>query len=276
MNKLRTPHALFIALFLGSSAHAFKAPVWTNVEQFNYSWQKDPKSNHHPKSSSSPHSKELPVASITLQVPKGWDDPGEFLRILIQTQDSHDTAFDQFEGVKLSEPFRSYAIDKKQYLAAVPFSGKDAPAMLVVEDYDYPSQAPIIHVIHLMKNFYRPDVQAQKLFVYSKSIEDVDHDGTLELVGTRSYSDPTEFSPRVRAYVPYLVYKLIGDQLVVNEELSKKYNLEKRDGWMGSEMSKDLVVVVPENQKASDDSARGKVMKLSEAKKLVGTVYINE
>lgn len=159
MTKRHTPHVLFTVLLLGSSAHAFKAPVWTNVEQFSYSWKKKSSSNHHPKASSASKSKELPAANITLQVPKGRNDPGDFLRILIQTQDNVDTAFDQFEGVKLSEPFSAYAIDKKQYIAAVPFAGKDSPAMLVTEDYDYPSQAPIIHLIHLKKNFYGPDAQ---------------------------------------------------------------------------------------------------------------------
>jgi hypothetical protein len=253
---------------LSSNAHAYTPVQWKTVEKFSYTWDTSEKAKEN---------KRKP-AEFSLLLPKDWNDPGDFLRLIVQSWDGLDFAFDQFLGEKLPAPLLKYAIDKKSYVAAVPLAGKANPSILIVADYIYPSSTQVLSFMRLnIHGAFSPLPNAQRIAMYVQSLEDVDGDGTLEIIGTRGMSDPSEYATsRVRAYIPYLVYKNVGSELVLDEALSKKYNIDKRDGWAGPQWNKDIIVVMPGADSALIESNRGKVMTVKEAQKLVGKVYANE
>lgn len=213
------------------------ATKWKTVEEFDYAWRPGQASAH-----------------FKLELPEGYDDPGDFTRIHIQVKGQPEFVLDNQDGWiaynSQEQPSDVYAKLAKQnlaqskYVLVLPDSpSASEPPLLFLRSWVYASDAERLHVIG-----FKPSGGPITLLNTELDLEavvDLDSDGHPEIVGMPCMSQ--ESGPGILTYDPHHVYKVphpITEPAKLSVELSKAYNLKHYYGWAGPDCSEKLVVVL--------------------------------
>src|SRR5579871_3979721 len=115
---------------------------WKTVEEFDYQWKTD-----------------YPSLHFKLEIPEGYDDPGDFIRIHIQPKDHAEFVLDNNDGwieyvdqkypdiyTKLQE---QSLVESKYVLILTDSKNHDDPPLVFLRSWGYASNAERMHVISL-------------------------------------------------------------------------------------------------------------------------------
>jgi hypothetical protein len=232
------------------------ATKWKTIEEFNYAW----------KPGQAP-------AHFKLELPEGYEDPGDFTRIHIQVKGQPEFVLTNEDGwiAYNSQEQQSdvYAKLKKQNLAQskyallLPDSTRAGEPLVFLRSWVYASDAERLHVIG-----FKPSGEPISLLNTELDLEavaDLDGDGHPEIVGMPCMSQ--EWGPGFLTYDPHHVYQVphpITGPAKLSVELSKAYNLKHYYGWAGPDCSEKLVVVLH-----PPSGGKPVIMDVAEAKKLM-------
>ena len=217
-------------------ATAENTPQWKTVEEFAYAG-----------------GPALPPVHFKLELPEGYVDPGDFIRIHIQVKGHPDFVVDNEDGwVKTNNqdsPSKVYAnLDNKnlvdsKYVLIVPASRrKSDPPLVLLRSWAYASDAEGLHVIGFQKGGKPVVLLNEQLDL--RELADLDGDGNFEIAGWPCLSQ--EFGNDLLTYDPLHVYKIphpIIGPAILSIPLSKNYNLQHYYGWAGPNCSEKLAVV---------------------------------
>jgi hypothetical protein len=229
---------------------------WKTVEEFSYKWSAD-----------------QPAANFKLELPIGYNDPGDFIRVRIKVGGRPEFVLDNNDGwVEYSnqdEKSEFYAKAQKQNLASSRYVlilpstvGKTGPPLIFLRSWGYASNAERLHVIS-----FKPSGEPMTLLntgLDMTELADLDGDGNLEIVGNPCLSE--SFGHGFLSYAPFYVYTFslpIGSPAEVSVKLSKRYNQKHYYGWAGLRLNDQMVVVLH-----PPDGGPPKIMKEQEANKL--------
>jgi len=203
---------------------------------------------------------------ITLEIPKGWNDAGDFHKVCIKISGHPEFAFENMDGwIKnekefiLKEGIKN--IIDNNYFLLYPIT-KNENALLLI-GYGYASNPSRLNVIVLNNDY--PEVIFSEDMVIRKYM-DLNCDSIPDFVLLPWLSETYGPDFRFKSYVPYLVYTMIRQsgqwKMIYDEKLSIQYTNDNSYGWAGRNFSDSLVVFKPKNEN------KPRVMKLKEAEKL--------
>lgn len=192
-------------------------------------------------------------AHFILQLPAGYSDPGDFIRIRIQVEGQPEFVLDNLDGwIEYHDPkqkhdryakLTSLNLVHSKYLLMVPSTVNPQELPLVVlRSWQYASDAERLHVIGFHPSGQPITLLNTKLDLLE--LVDLDGDGNLEIAGRPCLSE--EVGEGVLTYDPLHVYKVphpTTSPAVLSLELSKAYNLKNYYGWAGPKCSEGMVVV---------------------------------
>jgi hypothetical protein len=210
---------------------------WKTVEEFSYKW-----------------SAVQPAANFKLELPEGYDDPGNFIRIRIKVGSHPEFVLDNANGWveynNQEQKSEFYAKAQKQnltrskYVLILPSTvDKTGPPLIFLRSWGYASNAERLHIIS-----FKPSGEPITLLnteLDLLEVNDLDGDGNMEVAGRPCLSQG--FGPDLLTYDPLRVYKIphpITSSATISLELMKSYNLKHYYGWAGPDCSEDLAVVL--------------------------------
>ncbi len=166
-------------------------------------------------------------------------DPGIFNKILFRIND--DTT--SFEGETAWDTL-SWKADNNQINSEKLFLTKsDNINYLLISGTQY-GCCPVQTTIFALSN-RQPKRIFDKEFEVS-AIKDIDGDGTLEIIGSSSFSQASQridsIDGHLGTYSPYKVYELVKGKIQIDYEKSKKYNQENYL-FAGYEYSEEIPIV---------------------------------
>ena len=214
------------------------ATKWKTVEEFDYQWKAD-----------------QPTTHFKLEVPEGWNDPGDFLRIHIQPKGRTEfvltnDAWIEYSDEKFPDDFtrlKQQSLVPSKYVLILPHSPKpDVPPLIFLRTWD-PIGPGRLHIIG-----WQPSGDPFLLFnqeLYLVDVNDVDGDGMKEIIGRPCIGEGV--GPDAGSYTPYQVYKIdspIGKTAALSVPLTEQYTRQKYDGWAGPECRDDYVTIHPKDK----------------------------
>jgi hypothetical protein len=206
-----------------------------------------------------------------LEIPQGYNDPGDFIRIRIQSRgvpefvlDNEDgwMEFNRLNGDGKPDPLynelASRNLLKSNYVLMLPSSAGGGLPIVILRSWGYASNAERIHVIGFRRSGQPVTLINTELDLIE--VADLDGDGQVEIAGWPCMSESV--GETGSSYCPVNVYKLARRAMApasLSEQLSKRYTEQKLGVWAGVAQNAELVVAPP-------SSAQGKprVMKLDE------------
>lgn len=217
----------------GSFVHAFGQTNWQQVSNFHFKWN------------------NYKDVHVTLEIPSGWNDPGDFTRICIQVPGHKDFTLGNDEGwvkynsgmAEVSHLIRARKnLASSEYVLALPVA--NGRMLLFLTGYSYASSPGSLDILEISASG-QPHVVLHKEELGLKDVRDLDHDGMTEVIGYPCLSE--EFGNGLASYDPFNVYSLAaapGGRAVLSIPLSRDYNLRHYYGWAGPECSEKTVVVL--------------------------------
>lgn len=213
------------------------ATKWKTVEELDYAWKPGQSPVH-----------------FKLELPEGYDDPGDFIRIRIQVPGQPEFVLDNEDGWieynSKEQPSDVYAnlgrrnLVKSKYVLVLPDSKRASePPLLFLRSWGYASDAERLHVIG-----FKPSGEPVTLIntdLDLAELADLDGDGHPEIAGLPCMSQG--WGHELLTYDPYHVYKVphpVTGPAAVSVELSKAYNLKHYYGWAGPDCSEKIAVVL--------------------------------
>jgi hypothetical protein len=211
--------------------------AWKTVEDFFY-----------------PGNPALPPVHFKLELPDGYRDPGDFIRIHIQVKGQPDFVVDNQDGwveysshdepSKVYEGFKSQNLVDSKYVLVLPASRRNGDAPLVLlRSWGYASNAERLHVVGFQKSGKPIVLLNEELDLIE--LADLDGDGYFEIAGWLCLSQG--YGKDLSTYDPLHVYKIpqpITGPAILSIPLSKSYNLRHYYGWAGPDCSEKLAVVL--------------------------------
>lgn len=225
--------SVIIILILFSS-FTYADESWVIIDKVNFDWNQDKK-----------------VDQIILERPEVWNDPGDFTRIRIKINGKKEFILNNENGLiqykeNDEESFVRSNI-KSDYMVLVPISNKYSESLLIMFGYEYGSSPGESLIISLNQEGY-----PEKIFCKEFSIiefKDINNDKYLEMIGQPWYAQGLGSNGDIHTYCPMYVYRFskakTNFKVVLDLNLSKKYNDEYGAGWAGSDPRNDIVEVTP-------------------------------
>ncbi|HEY3768113.1 MAG TPA: hypothetical protein VGN44_05525 [Candidatus Angelobacter sp.] len=226
------------------------------MEEFDYQWKAD-----------------QPATHFKLEIPEGYDDPGDFIRIHIQPKGRPEFVLNNEDGwVEYADPkfpdaytkLKEQSLVKSKYVLILPYSkNPNEPPLVFLRSWGYASNADRLHVVGF--NQLGDPILLLNRELNLEELVDLDEDGHLEIVGLPWLSE--EWGSGFLTYSPYYVYKLpspVDGPATLSIELSKTYNLKNYYGWAGPEFNQKLVVI-----RHPPNGGKPLIMNADEAEKLM-------
>jgi len=196
---------------------------WKTVEEFDYQWKAD-----------------QPITHFKLEIPDGFDDPGDFLRIHIQPKGRaefvlNNDAWIEYSDEKFPDDFtrlKQQSLVPSKYVLILPHSSKpDVPPLIFLRTWD-PIGPGRLHIIG-----WQPSGDPFLLFnqeLYLVDVNDVDSDGINEIIGRPCFGEGVgAIGSRAGSYTPYQVYKIenpIGKIAALSVPLTEQYTNKNMTG----------------------------------------------
>ena len=233
------------------------ATKWKAVEEFGYAWKPG----------------QTPV-HFKLELPDGYEDPGDFTRIHIQVKGQPEFVLDNQDGwiaynsqEQQSDVYAKLGkrnLVQSRFVLILPDSTRAGePPLVFLRSWVYASDAERLHVIGFKSSGGPITLLNTELDL--EEVTDLDGDGHPEIVGLPCMSQ--ESAPGVLTYDPYHVYQAphpITEPAKLSVELSKAYNLKHYYGWAGPDCSEKLAVVLH-----PPSGGKPVILDAAEAKKLM-------
>ncbi len=233
------------------------ATKWKTVEEFGYAWKPG----------------QTPV-HFKLELPDGYEDPGDFTRIHIQVKGQPEFVLDNQDGwiaynsqEQQSDVYAKLGkrnLVQSRFVLILPDSTRAGePPLVFLRSWVYASDAERLHVIGFKSSGGPITLLNTELDL--EEVTDLDGDGHPEIIGSPCMSE--ESAPGVLTYDPYHVYQAphpITEPAKLSVELSKAYNLKHYYGWAGPDCSEKLAVVLH-----PPSGGKPVIMDTVEAKKLM-------
>lgn len=209
---------------------------WKTIEDFEFDWQQQGKKTR-----------------FKLELPEGYEDPGDFTRVTIQSAGNPDFVLDNKDGWvaynaegSLSQEFLASHknLIPSKFVLVLPVSQNHRVLPLVfLISWGYASDTSRLHVIGL-------DSSGQPRLIFNDNLDlvdvrDLDGDGISEMIGLPCMSE--EWGEGFMTYDPIHVYKLpnpASENAGLSLPLTRSYNLKHYYGWAGPECSEDWTVVL--------------------------------
>jgi hypothetical protein len=209
---------------------------WKTVEEFEYGWRLNQGPVH-----------------FKLELPQGYDAPGDFIRIRIAGVGWPEFVLDNEDGWieynSKEQQSNFYAeLEKKnrirsKYALVLPDSPRENdPPLIFFRSYGYGSDPDRLHIIGFSPS-------ARPVLLFNERLDlvefrDLDGDGHPEIAGHPCYSEPDY---DLEDYAPFHVYKIpypVTGPAFLSVPLSRRYNLQHYYGWAGPDCGKRLAVVL--------------------------------
>jgi hypothetical protein len=205
---------------------------WKTMEEFDYQWKAD-----------------FPVTHFKLEIPDGYNDPGDFLRIHIQAKGRaefvlNNDAWIEYSDQKFPDGYtklKEQSLVQSKYVLILPHSPKpDVPPLIFLRTWD-PIGPGRLHIIGFQRS-------GDPLLLFNDElalvdISDIDGDGTSEIIGYPCLSEG--MGKNAGTYQPYQVYKIESpiQKAVLSVPLTEQYTKQKYDGWAGPKCRDDYVII---------------------------------
>jgi len=207
---------------------------WKTVEEFDYQWKAD-----------------FPVTHFKLEIPDGYNDPGDFIRIHIQAKGHAEFVLKNEDGwieyfnqkfPDIFEKLKEQNLVQSKYVLILPYSKKpDEPPLILLRSWGYASNPERLHIIGLQRS-------GDPLLLFNDElalvdISDIDGDGTSEIIGYPCLSEG--IGKNAGTYQPYQVFKIESpiQIAVLSVPLTEQYTRQKYDGWAGPKCRDDYVII---------------------------------
>lgn len=248
---------LIITLVLISS-FTYAEESWEIVEKVNFDWNQDKK-----------------MDQVILERPKVWNDPGDFTRIRIKIAGKKEFILEDQDGLIQYKENNEQSFIKSNirsnYMVLYPISKNFSESLLMIFGYEYGSSPGKLLIISLNQEGY-----PEKIFDENFSIikfEDLNGDKHPEMLGQPWYAEGLG-NGDIHTYCPIYVYRLdkskTNIKVILDLDLSKKYNEEYGSGWAGPDPREDIVEVTP------SDGSQSRLMNKKEAFKILYNLDIDE
>jgi hypothetical protein len=197
------------------------------------------------------------------ELPKGWTDAGDFLRVRIKNHTGGDFKLENRDGwVKLNPKYsysKSLFNDKHFILSPIRLDGSEKA--LILTGYGYASDASRLDIITLYNG--TPELTRTMDHFDILKIEDINHDSVNEVIGQKWLGEVYGKDNVFHSYCPYFVYRYSKNndhwQFVFDLALTRDYNVKNYYGWRGTNPTEDYVVVHPK------DGSKPRIMKMKDA-----------
>lgn len=250
---------LFVIILFLISSLTYAKESWIVVDKVNLDWNQDKK-----------------MDQIILERPKVWNDSGDFTRIRIKIAGKKEFVLNDENGLiqykKNNEQSFVKSNIKSNYMALYPISKKFSESLLMMFGYEYGSSPGELLIISLNQEGY-----PEKIFGKNFSIiefKDVNNDKYPEMIGQPWYAQGLGSNGDIHTYCPMYVYRFnkskTNFKVVLDLNLSKKYNEDYGAGWAGPDPRNDIVEVTPL------DGSKPRLMNKKEAFKTLYDLDIDE
>ncbi len=212
---------------------------WKTVEEFDYTL--NPKQD---------------LFHFKLELPEGYDDPGDFIRIHIQVKNQPEFVLDNQDGwveynnkedqSKVYSDLQKQNLVASKYVLVLPDSKRDGVTPLVIlRSWGYASNPERLHVVGLQSS-------GQPIVLFNGEFDlldlrDLDGDGFPELIGLPCMSVGVgRGGSDMGTYRPYQVYKIahpITGPATLSIPLTKEYTAQKYNGWAGPQCTDNFILV---------------------------------
>jgi hypothetical protein len=195
----------------------------------------------------------LSPTHFKLELPAGYGDPGDFLRIHIQVKGQPDFVVDNSDGwVEYNirdEPSDVYKhlqgrnlVPSKHVLVLPASLSPSEPPLVLLRSWGYASNPERLHIIGFQNN-------GKPVLLFNQEFEliefaDLDGDGYAEIVGRPCLGEG--LGEDFVTYTPIQVYKVlhpINGTARLSVPLSKRYSLQHSYGWAGPDCDETMLVV---------------------------------
>lgn len=210
---------------------------WKTVEEFDYQWRAD-----------------QPVTHFKLEIPEGYEDPGDFIRIRIQPKGHSEFVLNSDDGwieianQKFPDAYtklKEHNLVQSKYVLILPHSqNPDVPPLIFLRGWD-PISPGRLRIIG-----WQPSGDPLLLFseeFYLVDVNDVDDDGIKEIIGHPCFGEGTgAIGSGAGTYNPYQVYKIeipIQKTATLSTALTEQYTRQKYDGYGGPKCSDDFITI---------------------------------
>jgi hypothetical protein len=213
------------------------ATSWKTVEEFDYSWASG-----------------QPPVHFKLELPVGYEDPGDFTRIHIQSPGQPELVVDNQDGwIQSDSPLARSPVHKRlqahnlvpsPYVLVLAVSEKPAdPPIVILRSWGYASDPERLHLIGFQAS-------GRPVLLFNNELDlvdfrDLDDDGCREIVGLPCLGQG--LGSDLGTYAPVLVYKIprgASGPAAVSDSLSASYNLERDYAWAGPACNPELAIVL--------------------------------
>lgn len=213
------------------------------MEEFDYQWKAD-----------------RPATHFKLEIPEGYDDPGDFIRIHIQPKGRAEFVLNNDDGwVEYSDPkypdvygkLKEHNLVQSKYVLILPYSKKpDERPLVFLRSWGYASSPERVHIIGSQPSGDPFLLFNQEFFLVD--FTDVDGDGVNEIVGKPCLGEGVgSIGSHAGTYSPYQVYKIetpIVKTAVLSASLTEQYTRQMYDGYAGPECSDEYATIHPKNK----------------------------
>lgn len=249
----------FVMLLLFISSVTYAEESWVVVDKVRFDWNQDKK-----------------IDQVILERPKVWNNPGNFTRIRIKITGKKEFILKDENGLsqymKNGEQGFIKSQIKSNYMALFPFSEKFSESFLIMFGYEFGSSPGELLILVLNQ-----EGVPEKLFCKTLNIiefKDINKDKYPEMIGQPWYAQGLGSNGDIHSYCPmhvYRFYKSRGNfRVVLDLNLSKKYNENYGAGWAGPDPRNDIVEITPLN------GSKPRLMNKKEAFKTLYNIDINE
>lgn len=232
---------------------------WIIVDKVNFDWNQDKK-----------------IDQIILERPKVWNEPGDFTRIRIRIIGKKEFILNNENGLIQYKENNEESFVKSNvisnYMVLFPITKKYSESLLIMFGYEYGSSPGELLIISLNQKGC-PEIIFSKKFCIIE-FKDINNDEYPEMIGQPWYAQALGSNGDIHTYCPMYVYRFDKAQnnfkVVLDLDLSKKYNEEYGAGWVGPDPRNDIVEVT------SLDGSKPRLMNKKEAFKTLYNLDIDE
>ena len=190
------------------------------------------------------------MASVVIDIPSKWNNPGDFTRIRISTPGQKEFVLTNENGwvkyvsdeASLSSELKKTNLIRSGYVLGL--RAKESRTLLFLFGYSYASSPGSLDVLEVSNNGPIRVILHRDEFGL-KELRDLDGDGLAEIVGYPCLSQ--QWGNGLLTYDPFNVYALgvsAGVPAKISLPLSKAYNLKHYYGWAGAKCSEEFAVVL--------------------------------
>lgn len=211
------------------------------MEEFDYQWKAD-----------------QPTTHFKLEIPEGYNDPGDFIRIHIQPQGHPDfilmnddgwIEYNFGKGVEgfFKESQKRNLVQSKYVLILPATKNPDDPPLFLLRSWGYASNPDRLHIIGLQSS--GDPLLVFNDLLYLEDLSDMDGDAAAEVIGLPCLIEGV--GKGAGTYAPYQVYKIafpIQKPAGLSIPLTEQYTKQKYDGWAGPKCSDAYIIIDPKDK----------------------------